>query len=57
LLSHNIDKFVVEEVSCWKDLLRMIKRETHEDVAYVDWELTKEITSHIIWKIMIVRVY
>ena len=46
-------RLVAEDVSHWKAVLRMSKREAHENVAYVNWGLAKGITSHIIWKIML----
>ena len=40
---YDIDEIVANKVSHWKDMLRISKREAHENVVYIDWGLAKEL--------------
>ena len=43
-------RLVAEDVSHWKAVLRMSKREAHENVAYVNGGLAERIASHLVGK-------
>ena len=40
---YDIDEIVANKVSHWKDMLRISKREAHENVVYIDGGLAKEL--------------